>query len=116
VASIADCRRLLARCVAQAKKEDPVALCKAFEVIFTLLSQIDECTDILFFADEGGSWEVGMDWKKVLPAWFRALSATAGSSEYAQRIATLLNRHYKHGALRCSPWRGEWPLRRNPRL
>jgi len=38
-----------------------------------------------------------VDWKKVLPAWFRALSATAGPSEYAQRIATLLNRHYKHG-------------------
>jgi hypothetical protein len=38
-----------------------------------------------------------VDWKKVLPAWFRALSATAGPSEYVQRIATLLNRHYKQG-------------------
>jgi hypothetical protein len=84
--------------VAQAKKEDPVTLFQAFEVIFSLLSQIDECTDdILFFADEGGSWEVGVDWKKVLPAWFRALSATVGPSEYVRRIATLLTRHYKHG-------------------
>ena len=83
--------------MAQAKKEDPVALCQAFEVIFSLLSQIDERTDdILFFADEGGSREVGVDWKKVLPAWFRAFSATADPSEYVQRIATLLNRHYKH--------------------
>jgi hypothetical protein len=98
LAWIADCHRLLARCVAQAKKEDPVTLFQAFEVIFSLLSQIDECTDdILFFADEGGSWEVGVDWKKVLPAWFRALSATVGPSEYVRRIATLLNRHYKHG-------------------
>ena len=89
LAWIADCHRLLARCVAQTRKEDPVALCQAFEVIFSLLRQIDGCTDdILFFADEGGSWVVGVDWKKVLPAWFRALSATAGPSEYAQRIAT----------------------------
>jgi hypothetical protein len=100
LAWIADCHRLLARCVAQAKKEDPVTLFQAFEVIFSLLSQIDECTDdILFFADEGGSWEVGVDWKKVLPAWFRALSATVGPSEYVRRIATLLNRHYRRGCV-----------------
>ena len=36
-----------------------------------------------------------MDWKRVLPAWFRALSATAGLPEYVRRIATLLNCHYK---------------------
>ena len=64
----ADCRRLLERCVAQAKREDPATVCQAFEVIFSLLSQIDACADgILFFADEGGSWEVGVDWETVLP-------------------------------------------------
>jgi len=82
------------------RRRKRIRLRYAFEVIFSLLSQIDECTDdILFFADEGGSWEVGVDWKKVLPAWFRALSATVGPSEYVRRIATLLNRHYKHGCV-----------------
>jgi hypothetical protein len=38
-----------------------------------------------------------VDWENVLPAWFRVLSATAGPSDYAQRITTVLNRHYKHG-------------------
>jgi hypothetical protein len=98
LAWIADCSRLLERCVAQSKKEDPATVCQAFEIIFSLLGKIDECTDdILFFADESGSWQVGVDWENVLPAWFRVLSATAGPSEYAQSIATLLKRHYEHG-------------------
>jgi hypothetical protein len=101
LAWIADCRRLLGRCVAQAKKEDPATVCQAFEVIFSLLNQIDQCTDdILFFADEGGSWALGVDWENVLPAWFKVLSATAGPSEYAQRINTLLKRHYEYGRIK----------------
>jgi hypothetical protein len=98
---IVDCRRLLERCVAQSKKEDPATVCQAFEIIFCLLSKIDEGTDdILFFADEGGSWQVGVDWENVLPAWFRVLSATAGPSEYARRITTLLKRHYGQGRIK----------------
>ncbi len=66
-----------------------------------MLSQIDACADdILFFADEGGSWEVGVDWESVLPAWFKVLSATVGPAEYAQRIATTLKCHYEHGRVK----------------
>jgi hypothetical protein len=36
----------------------------------------------------------------VLPAWFRVLSATTGPSDYAQRITTVLKRHYKHGRIK----------------
>jgi hypothetical protein len=101
LAWIADCLRLLERCLAQSKKEDPKTVCQAFEIIFSLLSKIDEGNDdILFFADEGGSWQVGVDWEKVLPAWFRVLSATAGPSEYAQRITKLLKRHHQYGRIK----------------
>jgi hypothetical protein len=101
LAWIADCLRLLERCLAQAKKEDPKTVCQAFEIIFSLLSKIDEGNDdILFFADEGGSWQVGVDWENVLPAWFKVLSATAGPSEYAQRITTLLKRHHQYGQIK----------------
>ena len=101
LAWIADCRRLLDRCVVQAKEEDPAMVCQAFEVVFSLLDQIDACEDeILFFADEGGSGEVGVDWEKVLPAWFRVLSATAEPDEYAQRITEILNCHYAHGRVK----------------
>jgi hypothetical protein len=43
-----------------------------------LLDRIDAGDDdILFLADEGGSSALGIDWEKVLPAWFEVLSATA---------------------------------------
>jgi hypothetical protein len=101
LAWIADCLRLLERCLVQSKKEDPKTVCQAFETIFSLLTKIDEGNDdILFFADESGSWQVGVDWEDVLPAWFRVLSATAGPSEYAQRITTLLKRHHQYGRMK----------------
>jgi hypothetical protein len=66
-----------------------------------LLSQVDAyADDILFFADEGGSWEVGVEWESVLPAWFTVLSATVGAAEYAQRIATTLRCHYEQGRVK----------------
>jgi hypothetical protein len=44
-------------------------VCQAFEIVFGLLDHIDECQDdVVFFADEGGSCQIGFDWEKVLPA------------------------------------------------
>ena len=40
---------------------------------------------MVFFADEGGSWQVGVDWKSVLPADFRCLAETAGPEEFARK-------------------------------
>ena len=54
-------------------------------------------SDVIFFADEGGSWQVGVDWARVLPVWFRVLSATAEPEEYAERITALLSCHYSYG-------------------
>jgi len=91
---IADCHRLLDCCTTQAKKGDPVDVRHAFDIIFGLLDHIDECLDdVIFFADEAGSWQVGVDWSKVLPSWFRVLSATAGPEEYAEKITALLEHH-----------------------
>ncbi len=96
---IAACRRLLDRCVAQEKKGDPAEVCQAFDIIFGLLDHIDECLDdVIFFADEAGSWQVGVDWDKILPPWFKVLSATAEPEEYARRITGLLQHHYDYGS------------------
>ena len=96
---IAECRRLLDRCVAQENKRDHAEVRQAFDIIFGLLDHIDECfDDVIFFADEGGSWQVGVDWEKVLPPWFRVLSATAEPEEYARRISDLLENHYNYGS------------------
>ena len=79
----------------QAKTADPAEVRQAFDIIFGLLDRIDECReDIIFFADEAGAWQVGVHWEKVLPPWFKVLSATAEPEEYAQRIVGLLKRHY----------------------
>jgi len=56
---IAECHRLLTRCVAEIKRAEPAATHEAFEIIFGLLRHIVECLDdVVFFADEAGSWQV----------------------------------------------------------
>ena len=96
---IAECRRLLDRCVDEAKRGDQAEVRQAFDSIFGLLDRIDECRDdIIFFADEAGAWQVGVDWEKVLPPWFKVLSATAGPEEYARTIVNLLKHHYDYGS------------------
>ena len=96
---IAECRRLLDRCVEQAKTADRGELRQSFDIIFGLLDRIDGGReDIIFFADEAGAWQVGVHWEKVLPPWFKVLSATAQPAEYAQRIVGLLKHHYHYGS------------------
>ena len=96
---IAECRRLLDRCVAQEKKGDPAEVRQALDIIFGLLDPIDECLDdVIFFADEAGSWQVGVDGDKILSPWFKVLSATAEPEEYARRITGLLAHHYNYGS------------------
>ena len=84
---IAEYGRLLDRCVNDAKKGRPAEVREAMDVLFGLLNHIDKGNDdVIFFADEGGSWQVGVDWARVLPVWFKVLSATAEPEEYAGRI------------------------------
>jgi hypothetical protein len=95
---IADYLRLLDRCLISARKSDPAEMRETMDILFGLLNHIDEGNDdVIFFADEGGSWQVGVDWAKVLPVWFKVLSATAGPEEYAERITSAISRHYSYG-------------------
>ena len=95
---ITDYLRLLDRCVTSAKKNDSAEVREAMDVLFGLLDHIDKGNDdVIFFADEGGSWQVGVDWAKVLPVWFKVLSSTAAPEEYATRIKDMLSHHYSHG-------------------
>ena len=95
---IAEYHRLLDRCVRNAKKYDPSEVRHAMDVLFGLLDHIDKGNDdVIFFADEGGSWQVAVDWERVLPLWLKVLSATAEPKEYAERIMRLLSGHYSYG-------------------
>ena len=63
-----------------------------FEVLFELLRHIDSGSDdVIFFADEGGSYEVRVEWEEVLPSWFKCLSATAGPKEYARKVVEVID-------------------------
>jgi len=91
---IATCNRLLDCCVADEKKSDAAEIRAAFDILFGLLDYIDQGNDeVIFFADEGGSWQVGVDWVKILPSWFRVFSITATPEEYAERITSLIRHH-----------------------
>lgn len=91
---IAECERLLARCVTEAGRSDPAEVGQAFEILFALLDRIDEDPDhVVFFADEGGSWQVQVDWEKVLPAWFACLAATTEPQEYVRRVVAMIEEH-----------------------
>jgi hypothetical protein len=64
-AFIAECRRLLDRSVAATTKGELAETREAFDTIAALLRHIDEGhDDVVFFADEGGSWQVEVDWKQ----------------------------------------------------
>ncbi|MFH1970582.1 MAG: hypothetical protein ABIJ53_09730 [Verrucomicrobiota bacterium] len=89
---IAECRRLLDRCVAESGKNAPDETLKAIDTIVGLLRHIDKgLDDVIFFADEGGSWQVGVDWNKLLPVWFKSLSSMSEPAVYVSRVTAIIN-------------------------
>ncbi|EKV03369.1 hypothetical protein Lepto7375DRAFT_5664 [Leptolyngbya sp. PCC 7375] len=91
---IAEFHRLMNRCVAECQDGEYFQTQPAFEILFELLDEIDEYYDnIIFFADEAGSWQVGVDWAKVLPAYFTALAEIAKPQVYAQSVVKVVTAH-----------------------
>lgn len=96
-AFIADFGRLMDRCVAEAEFAGRVDTAASFAVLFELLRHIDECCDdVVFFADEGGAWQIPVNWRTVFPAWFRCLAEVASPEEYADRVVVAVEdfEHY----------------------
>ena len=88
---IAEFDRLITRCIGAADKRSRGPVREAFELLFALLRHIDACEDdVIFFADEGGSWQVGVSWKNVLPAYVRCLAETAGPEEFAREVSAAI--------------------------
>jgi hypothetical protein len=86
-AFIAEFHRLLHKCILAADQEVPSGLRESFEFLFGLLSHIDEGNDdVLFFADDGSSLDVGVNWRAALPAYFRCLAETSSPEEFARTV------------------------------
>ena len=79
--------RLIGKCVRAAATGPHPAAREAFELLFALLRCINEDPDsVIFFADEAGSWQVGVDWREVLPAYFRCLADGTPGEDFAREV------------------------------
>jgi len=88
---IRQCNSFFNRCVSESR-HSYVSTREILSILFELLRHIDEgYDDIVFFADEAGSWQVGVDWDKILPVWFRCLSETANSDEFSKESIRVID-------------------------
>jgi hypothetical protein len=84
---IAELKRLLGKCIRASAKGPRRPVREAFELLLVLLRRIDEDSDsVVFFADEGGVWQVGVDWSSALPAYFQCLGDCASGDEFAREV------------------------------
>ncbi len=101
---MAECHRLLDWAVERATKQPDAEVRQTFELIIGLLDRIDDCMDdIVFFADEGGSWQIGVDWLAVLPAYARCLALTDPPEAFATALLSLVERHGSYQTKRILP-------------
>ena len=101
-AFIAEFDRLTGKCVQAVAAGSGEIARGAFDILFSLLHDIDEEPDrIVFFADEAGSWQVVVDWKTVLPAYFKCLASGRGGEEFACEVDRVISDF-------CHHWRPEF--------
>ena len=86
-AFIAEFNRLLGNCIRAAERTRRAPVREAFDLLLALLRRIDEDPDaVIFFADEAGSWQLGVDWRAALPAYFRCLADGASAEDFAREV------------------------------
>jgi hypothetical protein len=84
---IKEFERLTGKCVRAATANPHAPVREAFDLLFALLRRIDDDPDsVVFFADEAGSWQVGVDWREVLPAYFRCLASGMTGEDFARAV------------------------------
>ncbi len=99
-AFIAEFDRLVSKCVRAAESKVGAPIREAFELLFELLRIIDQGDEIIFFADEGGSWQVAPDWDAAMPAYFQSLAATAEPVDFAREVHRVIKDFDKHNGPR----------------
>lgn len=85
---------LLDLCVAEAEDADPKEVCGAYEMLLGLLQEIDrfDRDDIVFWADEPGTWQLGIDWARVIPPYLRCLAKVLPPKEFGEKASALMGR------------------------
>lgn len=89
---VAEHSRLVEACLRAEQAGDLDTAAHGLELLIDLMREIDRCErDIVFFADEAGSWQVGVRWERVLPAWFRSISPSTEPCDWAETVIDALN-------------------------
>ena len=89
---IAEHSRLIDACLKADRAGEMEIVREGLRLLIDLMVRVDRCEeDIVFFADEAGSWQVGVAWKKVLPVWFRSLAPGADPYDWAEDVIDALN-------------------------
>lgn len=83
-----ECERLLQRCRTASRHGHHAQARECFDLLFDLLGRMDHGDEIVFFADEGGSWQVA-DVEPIWPDYFRSLAAVTAPEEYVKGVETL---------------------------
>ena len=84
---MAEFDRLIEKCIRASAKGPLSPVREAFELLFALLRRLDRDPEsVVFFADEGGSWQVGVDWRAALPAYFRCLADVAPPTHFVREV------------------------------
>jgi hypothetical protein len=90
---VARCNVLFNRCVEEHGRADPRDLRTAFELLLDLMRQIDDGEEVVYFTDEAGSWQVGVVWTTVLPAYFSCHARTATKAQFQTMVERALAGH-----------------------
>lgn len=96
---IRECTQLFDQCAALSHQGHHAEVHTAMDLLFELLERIDTGSDdIIFFADEAGSWLVGIDGERILPIYFTSLAAVAKPEAYAARVEEVIAAHGAYNA------------------
>lgn len=91
-AFVAEFDRLVRRCALAPESGVSAATRDSIELLLDLLRHIDGANDdVLFFADDGGSVSVCVNWKTVLPAYFKCVAASMSPSEFACTVVSTID-------------------------
>jgi hypothetical protein len=84
--------RLTGMCVCSAAKGSHASVREAFDLLFALLRRLDEHPDtVAFFAGEAGSWQMGVDGRAVLSAYFRCLADCTSGEDFTHEAARVIS-------------------------
>ena len=92
-AFFAEHHRFIDACLAAAQRGEYTVAAKGLGRLLDLVFEVDRGnTDIVFFADDGGSYSFGISLSQVLPIWFRCLAHTHEPNSWAETIAEAVQR------------------------